>query len=71
MLTDAQRAVLGPLVEACRPRAKVPPRNLRRTISAEMTKIYRSSAAVVTFFADLGLTNADRGTLPVRGSASR
>jgi transposase len=34
MLTDAQWAVLEPLVEACRPRAKVPPSNLRRTISA-------------------------------------
>jgi transposase len=33
-LTDAQWAVLGPLVEACRPRAKVPPRHLRRTIGA-------------------------------------
>ena len=34
MLTDGQWAVLGPLVEACRPSAKVPPGNLRRTISA-------------------------------------
>jgi transposase len=34
MLTDAQWAALEPLVEACRPRAKVPPSNLRRTISA-------------------------------------
>ena len=34
MLTDEQWAVLEPLVEACRPRAKVPPSNLRRTISA-------------------------------------
>ncbi|MGG5812011.1 IS5 family transposase [Falsiroseomonas sp. CW058] len=34
MLTDEQWAVLGPLVEACRPPAKVPPSNLRRTISA-------------------------------------
>ena len=34
MLTDAQWAVLEPLVEACRPRAKVAPSNLRRTISA-------------------------------------
>jgi len=33
MLTDAQWAVLEPLVEACRPRAKVAPSNLRRTIS--------------------------------------
>jgi transposase len=34
VLTDGQWAVLGPLVEACRPPAKVPPRELRRTISA-------------------------------------
>jgi transposase len=34
VLTDAQWALLGPLVEACRPPAKVPPSNLRRTISA-------------------------------------
>ncbi len=34
MLTDGQWAVLGPLVEACRPPAKAPPRNLRQTMSA-------------------------------------
>ena len=35
MLTDAQWAVLEPLVERCRPHAKVvPPSNLRRTVSA-------------------------------------
>ena len=34
MLTDEQWAVLEPLVEACRPPAKVPPQHLRRTISA-------------------------------------
>jgi transposase len=34
MLTDAQWAELEPLVEQCRPRAKVPPSNLRRAISA-------------------------------------
>lgn len=34
MLTDAQWVVLEPLVEACRPHAKVPPRHLRRTIGA-------------------------------------
>ena len=33
-LTDEQWAVLAPLIEQCRPRAKVPPRHLRRTISA-------------------------------------
>jgi transposase len=34
MLTDAQWALLEPLIEACRPPAKVPLRHLRRTISA-------------------------------------
>jgi transposase len=34
MLTDTQWMVLEPLIEACRPAAKVPPRHLRRTISA-------------------------------------
>ena len=34
VLTEAQWAVLGPLVEACRPRAKVPPTDLRRTVEA-------------------------------------
>ena len=34
VLTDAQWVVLEPLMEACRPHAKVPPSHLRRTISA-------------------------------------
>src|SRR5215212_3153736 len=34
MFTDAQWAELAPLVERCRPQAKVPPSNLRRTMSA-------------------------------------
>ena len=34
MLTDEQWVVLEPLVEGCRPHAKVPPSNLRRTMSA-------------------------------------
>ena len=34
MLTDAQWTMLGPLIEACRPHAKVPPSDLRRTVSA-------------------------------------
>ena len=33
MLTDAQWALLGPLIEACRPKGKTPPQDLRRTIS--------------------------------------
>src|ERR671913_592237 len=34
VLTDAQWAMLEPLVEACRPHAKVPPSDLRRTVEA-------------------------------------
>jgi hypothetical protein len=34
MLTDAQWVALEPLIEACRPKGKTPPRDLRRTISA-------------------------------------
>ena len=34
MLTDAQWAEVAPLVERCRPHAKGPPSNLRRTVSA-------------------------------------
>ena len=34
MLTDAQWALLEPLIEAVRPHAKVPPRHLRRTVGA-------------------------------------
>jgi transposase len=34
MLTDAQWAVLEPLIEICRPHAKVPSPHLRRTIEA-------------------------------------
>jgi transposase len=34
MLTDAQWAMLEPLVEQCRPKGKTPPRDLRRTFEA-------------------------------------
>jgi hypothetical protein len=34
MLTDAQWAVLEPLIEACRPKGKTPPQDLRRTLEA-------------------------------------
>src|SRR4051794_41357135 len=34
VLTDEQWAVLEPLVETCRPHAKVPPSDLRRTVEA-------------------------------------
>ena len=32
MLTDAQCAMLEPLIEACRRKGKTPPQDLRRTI---------------------------------------
>ena len=34
MLSNEQWAVLDPLIDQCRPHAKVPPRHLRRTIEA-------------------------------------
>ena len=34
MRLNAQWAVLEPLIEACRPRGKTPPQDLRRTLSA-------------------------------------
>lgn len=34
MLNDAQWATLEPLVHACRPKAKTPPQDLQRTLSA-------------------------------------
>jgi transposase len=34
VLSDAQWAVLAPLIEACRPKGKTPLRHLRRTIEA-------------------------------------
>jgi len=34
MLTDAQWAMLEPLVEQCRPKGKTPPQDLRRTVEA-------------------------------------
>ena len=34
MQSDAQRAMLEPLVESCRPKGKTPPGDLRRTMSA-------------------------------------
>src|SRR5215213_5809412 len=34
MLADAQWKKLEPLIEACRPKGKTPPQDLRRTISA-------------------------------------
>jgi transposase len=38
VLSDAQWARLVPLINACRPRGKTPPQNLRRTLEAIMWK---------------------------------
>lgn len=53
VLTDAQWAVLAPLVEACRPRAKVPPSDLRRTVEAILWRC-RNGAKWRAIFAELG-----------------
>src|ERR687889_847530 len=34
MLSNTQWALLDPLIEACRPQGKIPPQDLRRTLSA-------------------------------------
>ena len=46
MLTDAQWAVLEPLVERCRPHAKVPPSNRRRTMGAILWRRERRQVAL-------------------------
>ena len=53
VLTEAQWAVLAPLVEACRPHAKVPPSNLRRTVEAIVWRC-RSGAEWRAVPAELG-----------------
>lgn len=45
-LTDEQWSVLEPLMEACRPPAKVPPSNLRRTIGAILLRHNTLGSAV-------------------------
>jgi transposase len=53
MLTDAQWAVLEPLIEACRPKGKTPPQDLRRTISAVLWR-HQNGAKWRAVPADLG-----------------
>jgi transposase len=53
MLSDAQWAVLEPLVEACRPRGKTPPQDLRRTLSAILWR-HQNGAKWRAVPADLG-----------------
>jgi transposase len=53
MLTDAQWATLGPLVEACRPKGKTAPRDLRRTVGAILWR-HENGAKWRSIPADLG-----------------
>jgi transposase len=53
MLTDAQWAMLEPLIEACRPKGKTPPRDLRRTIEAILWR-HRNGAKWRSVPAELG-----------------
>ena len=45
MLGDAEWMRLEPLVEACRPKGKTPPQDLRRTISAILAPSERGQVA--------------------------
>src|SRR3954454_13596099 len=53
MLTNAQWMRLKPLIEACRPRGKTPPKDLRRTISAIVWR-HQNGAKWRAIPADLG-----------------
>ena len=53
MLSDARWAVLEPLVEACRPKGKTPPQELRRTLSAILWR-HRNGARWRAVPAELG-----------------
>jgi transposase len=53
MLSEAQWVVLEPLVEACRPKGKTPPQDLRRTISAILWR-HQNGAKWRAVPADLG-----------------
>jgi transposase len=53
MLMDAQWAMLEPLIEACRPKGKTPPQDLRRTITAILWR-HQNGAKWRAIPADLG-----------------
>ena len=53
MLTDAQWALLEPLIETCRPKGKTPPQDLRRTLSAILWR-HQNGAKWRAVPADLG-----------------
>ncbi len=53
MLADAQSMKLEPLIEACRPKGKTPPQDLRRTIAAIVWR-HQTGAKWRAIPADLG-----------------
>ena len=53
MLTDAHWVRLEPLIEACRPKGKTPPQDLRRTLSAILWR-HQNGAKWRAIPADLG-----------------
>ena len=53
MVTDAHWMRLEPLIEACRPKGKTPPKDLRRTISAILWR-HENGAKWRAIPADLG-----------------
>ena len=53
MLSDAQWFRLEPLIEACRPKGKTPPQDLRRTLSAILWR-HQNGATWRAVPADLG-----------------
>ena len=53
MVSDAQWALLEPLIEACRPKGKTPPPDLRRTLSAILWR-HQNGAKWRAIPADLG-----------------
>ena len=65
MLSDAQWAVLEPLVEACRPKGKTPPQDLRRTLSAILWR-HRTGPSGAPY-----LLTSGRGGAPPRCSLLR
>ncbi|GEO16961.1 hypothetical protein MAE02_46570 [Microvirga aerophila] len=57
MLTDKQWAMLEPLIEACRPKGKTPPQDLRRTLSAILWR-HQNGATASSFMGVLSLAAA-------------
>lgn len=53
MLTDGQWSVLEPLIDACRPKGKTPPQDLRRTIEAILWR-HRNGAKWRSIPSELG-----------------